>query len=111
MPSVKVPAVVTEELFRIGEKGVSLFTLAYMLLTFVGMLTISWVLRLGLRRALRRGKMEAAGGDQGVADRLIHYGFILVGIALALQSAGCLRSASASRCRTSRRTSFPASSC
>jgi potassium-dependent mechanosensitive channel len=88
MPSVKVPSVVTEELFRIGEKGVSLFTLAYMLFTFVGMLTVSWLLRLGLRRALRRGKMEAAGGDQGVADRLIHYTFILVGIALALQSAG-----------------------
>jgi potassium efflux system protein len=88
MPSVKVPAVVTEELFRIGEKGVSLLTLGYMILTFVGMLAISWVLRLGLRRALRRGKMEAAGGDQGVADRLIHYGFILVGIALAMQTAG-----------------------
>ena len=88
MPTVTVPAVITEELFHIGEKGVSLLTLAYMVLTFVGMLTVSWVLRLGLRRALRRGKMEAAGGDQGVADRLIHYGFILVGIALAMQTAG-----------------------
>ncbi len=88
MPSVKVPAVVTEELFRIGEKGVSLFTLGYMLFTFVGMLVVSWLLRLGLRRALRRGSIEAAGGDLGVADRLIHYGFILVGVALALQSAG-----------------------
>lgn len=71
-----------------GDKGISLFTLGYMLLTFVGMLTISWVLRLGLRRALRRGKIEAAGGDLGVADRLIHYGFIVVGIALAMQTAG-----------------------
>jgi hypothetical protein len=57
MPQVKVPAVVTEELFRIGDKGVSLFTLGYMLLTFVGMLALSWVLRAGLRRALRRGKI------------------------------------------------------
>lgn len=88
MPQVKVPAVVTEELFRIGDKGVSLFTLGYMLVTFLGMLALSWVLRAGLRRALRRGKIEAAGGDLGVADRLIHYGFILVGLALALQSAG-----------------------
>jgi potassium-dependent mechanosensitive channel len=88
MPQVKVPAVVTEELFRIGDKAVSLFTLGYMLVTFVGMLALSWVLRAGLRRALRRGKIEAAGGDLGVADRLIHYGFIVVGLALALQSAG-----------------------
>jgi potassium-dependent mechanosensitive channel len=88
MPQVTVPAVITEELFRIGDKGVSLFTLAYMLFTFLSMLAISWLLRAGLRRALRRGKIEAAGGDLGVADRLIHYGFILVGVTLALQSAG-----------------------
>jgi small-conductance mechanosensitive channel len=91
MPALKLPAVAAvarEELFRIGDKGVSLFTLGYMLFTFVGMLAVSWLLRFGLRRALRRGKIEPAGGDLGVADRLIHYGFILVGIALALQSAG-----------------------
>jgi potassium-dependent mechanosensitive channel len=88
MPTVKVPAVMTEELFQIGDKGVSLFTLTYMVVTFVGMLVLSWLVRLGLRRALRRGKIEAAGGDLGAADRLIHYGFILVGVALALQSAG-----------------------
>lgn len=88
MPSVKVPAVMTEELFSVGDKGVSLFTLAYMIATFAGMLALSWVLRAGLRRALRRGKIEPAGGDLGVADRLIHYGFIVVGLALALQSAG-----------------------
>ena len=64
MPSVKVPAVVTEELFRIGEKGVSLFTLAYMLVTFLGMLTISWVLRLGLRRALRRARWKLRAGTK-----------------------------------------------
>lgn len=83
-----VPAVVTEELFRIGDKPVSFFTLGSMLVTFVAMLAISWVLRAGLRRALRRGSIEAAGGDLGVADRLIHYGFILVGLALALHLAG-----------------------
>jgi potassium-dependent mechanosensitive channel len=88
MPQVKVPAVITEELFHIGDKGVSLFTLGYMLLTFLGMLAASWVLRTGLRRALRRGKIEAAGGDLGAADRLIHYAFVLVGVALALQTAG-----------------------
>jgi small-conductance mechanosensitive channel len=32
--------------------------------------------------------MEAAGADQGVADRLIHYGFILTGLTLALHLAG-----------------------
>ena len=88
MPQLKVPAVVTEELFRIGDKGVSLFTLGYMLLLFVGMLAVSWLLRAGLRRALRKGSIEAAGGDLGVADRLIHYGFILAGVAIALSGAG-----------------------
>lgn len=83
-----LPRVVTEELFRIGDKAVSLFTLASMLLTFLGMLGVSWLVRAGVRRALRRGRIEAAGGDLGVADRLIHYGFILAGLALALHLAG-----------------------
>jgi potassium-dependent mechanosensitive channel len=88
MVPIELPAVATEELFRIGDKGVSLFTLGSMLLTFVGMLTLSWVLRFGMRRALRRSAIEAAGGDLGVADRLIHYGFVLVGLALAMHLAG-----------------------
>ena len=84
----KVPAVVTEELFRIGDSAVSLFTIASMALTFVTMLAVSWGLRAGVRRALRKGSIEAAGGDLGVADRLVHYGFIVVGLALALHLAG-----------------------
>ena len=87
-PTIKLPDVVTEELFRVGAKAVSLFTLASMLVTFCGMLALSWLLRAGLRRALRRSSIEAAGGDVGVADRLIHYGFIVVGIAVALHLAG-----------------------
>jgi potassium-dependent mechanosensitive channel len=86
--SVKLPAVVTEELFRIGDTAVSFVTLASMLLTFMAMLALSWLVRLGVRRALRKGSIEAAGGDLGVADRLIHYGFILVGLTLALHLAG-----------------------
>jgi small-conductance mechanosensitive channel len=88
MAPLKLPAFATEELFHIGDKAVSLFTIGSMVLTFVSMLAISWVLRAGLRRALRRGKIEAAGADQGVADRLIHYGFILTGLALSLHLAG-----------------------
>ena len=84
----KVPAVVTEELFRIGDSAVSLFTLGSMAMTFVAMLAVSWLLRAGVRRALRKGSIEAAGGDLGVADRLVHYGFIVVGLALALHLAG-----------------------
>jgi small-conductance mechanosensitive channel len=86
--SVKLPAVVTEELFRIGETAVSFVTLGSMLLTFMTMLALSWLVRLGVRRALRKGSIEAAGGDLGVADRLIHYGFILLGLTLALHLAG-----------------------
>jgi potassium-dependent mechanosensitive channel len=41
-----------------------------------------------VRRALRRGSIEAAGGDLGVADRLIHYGFVLTGLAVSLHLAG-----------------------
>jgi small-conductance mechanosensitive channel len=85
---VRMPAVVTEELFRIGDSSVSFFTLGSMLVTFVAMLALSWLLRAGIRRALRRGSIEAAGGDLGVADRLLHYGFIVVGLALALHLAG-----------------------
>jgi len=88
LSSVKVPDVATEELFRIGDSAVSLFTLGSMALTFVGMLAVSWILRTGMRRALRKGSIEAAGGDLGVADRLIHYGFIVVGLTLALHLAG-----------------------
>jgi len=88
MPSELLPAFVTEELFRIGDKSVSLFTIGSMLLTFFGTLTLSWLIRTGMRRALRRGKMQSAGRDVGVADRLIHYGFIVIGVALALRLAG-----------------------
>ena len=94
--SVKVPAVValaSEELFRVGDTAVSLFTLGSMLLTFVGMLGLSWLLRAGVRRALRKGSIEPAGGDLGVADRLVHYGFIVVGLALAMHVAGIKRGA------------------
>jgi potassium-dependent mechanosensitive channel len=89
LPSwIVLPDVVTEELFRIGTKSVSFFTLGSMLVTFVSMLAVSWVVRVGLRRALRRSSLEAAGGDLGVADRLIHYLFIVVGLTLALHLAG-----------------------
>jgi small-conductance mechanosensitive channel len=85
---MNMPAVVTEELFRVGDTAVSFFTLGSMLLTFLCMLGLSWLVRLGIRRALRRGSIEAAGGDLGVADRLLHYGFILFGLAAALHIAG-----------------------
>ena len=88
MPSVKLPAVVTEELFRIGDTAVSMVTLGSMGLTFVGMLALSWLVRFGVRRALRKGSIEAAGGDLGVADRLIHYFFIVSGLTLSLHLAG-----------------------
>ena len=84
----KASTVLTEELFRIGDTAVSFVTIGSMAITFVGMLALSWVLRAGLRRALRKGSIEAAGGDLGVADRLIHYGFILLGVTLALHLAG-----------------------
>jgi potassium efflux system protein len=54
----------------------------------VGMLALSWLVRFAVRRALRKGSIEAAGGDLGVADRLIHYFFILAGLTLALHLAG-----------------------
>ena len=88
LAGIKVPSVATEELFRIGDTAVSFFTLGSMALTFVSMLAVSWILRAGVRRALRKGSIEAAGGDLGVADRLIHYGFILLGLTLAMHLAG-----------------------
>jgi potassium efflux system protein len=90
LPAVpsRATAVLTEELFRIGDTAVSFVTIGSMALTFMIMLAVSWVLRAGLRRALRKGSIEAAGGDLGVADRLVHYGFIVVGLALALHLAG-----------------------
>jgi small-conductance mechanosensitive channel len=77
-----------EELFRIGEHSVSLARLLGMGLTFVLVLAVSTALRSGLRRWFRRGKLEAAGGDLGAFDRLLHYFFILAGVALALRMAG-----------------------
>jgi potassium efflux system protein len=89
MPSwLVLPDVVTEELFRIGTQSVSLVTLGTMLLTFVGMLGVSWLVRAGVQRALKRSALEAAGGDLGVADRLIHYAFIFMGVTLSLHLAG-----------------------
>jgi small-conductance mechanosensitive channel len=88
MAPTGVPALAREELFRVGDTAVSLITVCTMVLTFLGMLGASWLLRAALRRALRRGKIEAAGGDIGVADRLIHYGFILTGVAVSLNMAG-----------------------
>src|SRR5438045_2712801 len=59
--SAKASTVITEELFRIGDTAVSFVTLGTMLLTFVSMLALSWVLRAGLRRALSKGRIDAAG--------------------------------------------------
>jgi small-conductance mechanosensitive channel len=87
-PVLRMPAIVTEELFRVGTTTVSLLTLGSMLLTFVAMLGLSWLIRKGLKRALRRGSIEASGGDLGAADRLIHYGFVLAGVAVSLNLAG-----------------------
>src|SRR5258706_16040734 len=87
-PTASIPAVVSEELFRIGDTKVSLLTLVGMLVTMLVVLALSWAVRFGMRRALRKGSIEAAGGDLGVADRLVHYGFALEGVALALHLAG-----------------------
>lgn len=88
MAPVDAAALLTEELFSVGDRKVSLLTIGSMLVTFMLALAVSWLIRAGMRRALRRGKIEAAGGDLGVADRLIHYGFILTGGAVALHMAG-----------------------
>src|SRR6187402_2262931 len=78
----------TEELFRIGDKSVSLYTLASMLLTFAAMLLLSWLVRFGMQHALRRGKSEIGRATRGAADRLVHYSFILAGLTLAMHLAG-----------------------
>ena len=88
MRNVPIPVLMTEELFRIGDKAVSLYTLASMLVTFAAMLILSWLVRLAMQHALRRGKSEIGRATRGAADRLVHYGFIVVGLTLAMHLAG-----------------------
>lgn len=74
-------------LFSLGDSvltpGTLLTAIAVVLASFV----FSRILQVGIRRVLERQGREAVG-SVGVAARLLHYGMIVTGFAVALQTAG-----------------------
>lgn len=74
-------------LFEVGGKPVTLAGLATSVTVIVGAYTLSRLVQSGIHRALsKRGVDEIAGVH--LAERLLHYAFLLIGLAVALQTAG-----------------------
>lgn len=86
-PAPPTPSWLDTPLFNLGETPVSLITLLTMVAVVIATFIISKLVQVGVRRALHRRGMRPEGGI-GVASRLIHYAIILVGVGVALQTAG-----------------------
>jgi small-conductance mechanosensitive channel len=75
------------KLFEVAGAQINLFTV----MTFVAVLAATMFLSRLARRAIRRG-FEARGvtdpGTVGTITRLVHFAFIVVGVGLAVESAG-----------------------
>jgi small-conductance mechanosensitive channel len=84
----RVRGLLSHELFKLGQTPITLFTLVTVLLVVLASLLISRLVRAALRRALRRHGIAADQGGVGVATGLLHYGILIVGFAVALQTAG-----------------------
>ncbi|HEY4158840.1 MAG TPA: mechanosensitive ion channel domain-containing protein [Polyangiaceae bacterium] len=78
----------TAELFRVGVTSITLSMIVTVLVTVLLSYALSRALRAMLRGFLRRGGMAASGGEFGATERLVHYGIMLTGVAIAARNAG-----------------------
>lgn len=87
-----IGSVVNVRLFEIGGRPVTLASLATSIIVVGITFVLSWVAQRGIHRALTRRGVDDAG-TLHVASRLLHYGFLMVGFAIAIETAGIQLSA------------------
>jgi potassium-dependent mechanosensitive channel len=75
------------EIFSLGDTKVTPSTLAAALAVFVGSYLLSQLVQVAIRRGLRARGIRAEG-SVGALSRLLHYLVVLIGAAVALQTAG-----------------------
>lgn len=83
----RLHGVLALDLFKIGQTPITLTTLVSVALVVLVSFTASRLLRAALHRALVRQGV-ADEGSVAVVSRLVHYGIVATGIAIALQTAG-----------------------
>lgn len=84
--------VINARLFEIGGRPVTLATLSMSLAVVVSAYFISLLIQRAIQRGLRRRGVKDAGTVH-IAARLLHYVFLVVGFAIALETAGIQLSA------------------
>lgn len=80
--------VLSMTLTTIGDTPLTIATLITMLLVMVATFVTSWLLRVALKRALERRGVELEQGGMTAVGRLMHYVIVLIGVGVALQTAG-----------------------
>ncbi len=81
-------SVLNAKLFDIGNTPISLATLATMVAVVFAAFLVSRILQAATKRALKRRGLSAESGGLGVVGRLMHYLIMLIGVGVALQTAG-----------------------
>src|SRR5207245_1219365 len=84
----RASSVMTAELFKVGATVVTPATILTVVVTILLSYGVSRGLRAMLRGFLRRGGMAESGGEFGATERLVHYGIMLTGVAIAARNAG-----------------------
>jgi small-conductance mechanosensitive channel len=80
--------VLSTTLTRIGDTPVTLATLITMVVVVAATFIFSRLVRLAIRRALERRGVEVEHGGMTAVGRLVHYVIVLIGLGVALQTAG-----------------------
>ena len=81
------PPLINTELFKIGTQSITLSTIAVLAAVLVVTYGVSRALQAGIRRFLSHRQIAASGSVE-LAPRLTHYTVMLIGVAVALQTAG-----------------------
>ncbi|HEY3233094.1 MAG TPA: mechanosensitive ion channel domain-containing protein [Polyangiaceae bacterium] len=84
----RIHGVLSVEWLKIGNTPVTLVTIFITVSIVLASLVVSKLVRAAARRAFKRRGIDAQEGGVGVTQRLIHYAILIVGIAVALQTAG-----------------------
>lgn len=85
-------SVVNVRLFEIGGRPVTIASLTTSLTVVVATFLLSWLAQRGIHRALLRRGVDDVG-TLHVASRLLHYAFLMIGFAIAFETAGIQLSA------------------
>lgn len=79
--------VLDTRLFELGGTTITIKTIVVVLVIMVATIVLSRLIQRGVHRAFRHRGVREEGNVSAIA-RLIHYGLLLVGIGVALQTAG-----------------------